>query len=129
MSTLDEGAGRCSVNRLVRRFSCLRDAWRNEWRDLRFDWWKIWRWHRYAEGILSEYRHQWRLENYSDAAELERLTTAHRWLMLECDGWRARAEHAEKRIKQLIKHRGHVAAEAVMDKMEQEFSSANKQIC
>ena len=61
----------------------------------------------------------------SDASELDRLTTAHRWLMLECDGWRARAEHAERRIKQLIKHRGHVAVDAVIDKMEREVSSAN----
>jgi len=59
-----------SVSGLVRRYSCLRDAWSNEWRDLRFDWWKIWRWHRYAVGILSEYRHQWRLECYAPPTAL-----------------------------------------------------------
>lgn len=44
-------------------------------------------------------------------------------------------EHAKKlersenklkhRIRQLLRHRGHVAAESVMDKMEEEISSAN----
>lgn len=32
-----------------------------------------------------------------------------------------------KRISQLLKHRGHVAAEAVMDKMAAEFLSENDQ--
>jgi hypothetical protein len=66
-----------------------------------------------------------REENERLSANYDEATTDARWLMLECDGWRARAERAEHIIKQLINHRGHVAADAVMDKMEREFSSAN----
>ena len=43
--------------------------------------------------IESEARH-WK-------EECEKVTTAHRWLMLECDGWRARAERAEAFVKML----------------------------